>query len=266
MLGIIEIVIGVAFLLVTLFSQERANWVYSLLAAVLILLGIYGMLFYRYIFPSRLKKAARNNTQEPLSAKWVEFRFYEDAFREISAETDSTVDWGRSSGSLHRPFDRLMLANRRCVIIPRTSIRSFDTEFLKYLERQIHHHGITASTRNRLPGNRAGGRIWSSFRSITAWMRGDQNEPQSGLAQAEGMEDGDFRPGLSAGQRGLFWIANYFVGVISLAAAVAHGAGALLWHPSPRLFISSSSIYQLVFEEPKITVDVSSLSARAPSL
>ena len=38
----------------------------------------------------------------------------------------------------------LMLANRRCVIIPRTSIRNFDTEFLKYLERQIHHHGITA--------------------------------------------------------------------------------------------------------------------------
>ena len=145
-LGIIEIVIGVLFLLVTLFSQERANWVYSLLAAVLILLGIYGMLFYRYVFPSRLKKAAKKQyAGNPYLQNEVEFRFYEDAFREISAETDNTVDWEEVQRILYTDhLIVLMLANRRCVIIPRTSIRNFDTEFLKYLERQIHHHEITA--------------------------------------------------------------------------------------------------------------------------
>ena len=145
-LGIIEIVIGVLFLLVTLFSQERANWVYSLLAAVLILLGIYGMLFYRYVFPGRLKKAAKKQyAGNPYLQNEVEFRFFEDAFREISAETDNTVDWEEVQRILYTDhLIVLMLANRRCVIIPRTSIRNFDTEFLKYLERQIHHHEITA--------------------------------------------------------------------------------------------------------------------------
>ena len=116
------------------------------MAAVLILLGIYGMLFYRYVFPSRLKKAAKKQyAGNPYLQNEVEFRFFEDAFREISAETDNTVDWEEVQRILYTDhLIVLMLANRRCVIIPRTSIRNFDTEFLKYLERQIHHHGITA--------------------------------------------------------------------------------------------------------------------------
>lgn len=56
-----------------------------------------------------------------------------------------------------------------------------------------------------------------------------------------------------------FWVANYFVGVISLAAAVAVVLVPFFGIRKSAAFSSAQKLYyRLVFEEPKITVDVSS--------
>lgn len=153
-MGLIELVVGLLFLCGSLFTGQKTSWLYPILAVVLVVMGSYGLLFYRFIFPAQLKKAAGKQYQknEYLQHE-VELHFFEDNFREIAAGTDNIVEWSEVERVKYTDSLIVMiLSSQRCVIIPKTSIRNFDTDFLKYLERQIQRYEITAVHREKNAG------------------------------------------------------------------------------------------------------------------
>ncbi|MBC8570633.1 YcxB family protein [Zongyangia hominis] len=153
-MGLIEVIVGALFLFGSLFTGQKTSWLYPILAVILIVMGSYGLLFYRFIFPAQLKKAAKKQyAQNEYLQNDVELQFCDDTFREIAAATDNTVEWSEVQRIKYTDhLIAMILENQRCVIIPKTSIRNFEPDFLKYLERQIQRFEITAVHREKTAG------------------------------------------------------------------------------------------------------------------
>ena len=129
-MGIIEIAVGILFTLTLVMTEaeKRAQIgnfnLYLILGIVLVLLGLYSVVFYQVIFPKQLKKSATKtyNKSDYLKGE-ILLEVYEDHLFEESGTYSDSVAWGDTKGFRETPtMLQIMLGDTRCILIPKKQI------------------------------------------------------------------------------------------------------------------------------------------------
>lgn len=123
-LGSIELVMGIIFLVSTIAMQGKIDLFIMILNIGLILMGLYSISFYKYFFPKSLKKSAtaQYHKNEYLR-NTIHLSFYASKFVEQADDYCNDVFW-EDVHSFRKSENLLMimLSENRCVIIPKKQI------------------------------------------------------------------------------------------------------------------------------------------------
>ncbi|MEG2295576.1 MAG: YcxB family protein [Oscillospiraceae bacterium] len=123
-LGSIELVMGILFLITTVAMQGKIDFFIMLLNVGLILMGFYSISFYKYFFPKSLKKSATIQYEKNEYLKnTIHLDFYGNKFVERADDYVNDVFW-EDIHSLRKSEKLLMImmSENRCVIIPKKQI------------------------------------------------------------------------------------------------------------------------------------------------
>ena len=130
LMGGVEMVVGALFLvsLLALEPQKQQQMpyfsLYLVLGFILILLGVYSVVFYKVIFPRQLVKSATKQYQKSEYLRGEIFvAFYEDHLFEESGTYSDSVNWDKTEGFRETPtMLQVMLSGTRCILIPKKQI------------------------------------------------------------------------------------------------------------------------------------------------
>lgn len=123
-LGTIELVMGILFLVSTLAMQGKIDLFIMILNIGLILMGLYSISFYKYFFPKSLKKSAMKQYEKnEYLQNTIHLGFYADKFVEQADDYSNDVFW-EDIHSFRKSENLLMImmSENRCVIIPKNQI------------------------------------------------------------------------------------------------------------------------------------------------
>lgn len=129
-MGAIEIIVGILFVVSLLTMEEykreqMGNFIlYLILGCVLIVLGLYSIVFYKIIFPRQLKKSVANQYKKSEYLRGeILIELYEDHLFEESGTYSDSVLWENTEGFRETPtMLQIMLEGTRCILIPKKQI------------------------------------------------------------------------------------------------------------------------------------------------
>lgn len=129
-MGTIEVIVGILFV-ISLLAQETQKrqqmnnfTLYLILGCVLIVLGLYSIIFYKLIFPRQLTKSATKqyNKSDYLRGE-ILVEMYEDHLFEESGTYSDSVNWEDTEGFRETPtMLQIMLKGTRCILIPKKQV------------------------------------------------------------------------------------------------------------------------------------------------
>ncbi len=124
--GIMELVIGIALILVVLFTEfgKQNKGLFSIVAAMGIGLGTYSLLFYKVIFPKSLTKSAKGYYQKSkYLTNEIELNFYNNRLEEKSVETENTYKWHEiESFAKSEKLYFITIKGKRSILIPKNAL------------------------------------------------------------------------------------------------------------------------------------------------
>lgn len=125
LMGMVELVIGVLFLVVLLAQGGTNNFaLYLILDILLLLFGAYSVVFYKLIFPKQLNKAANKQyDKNEYLHNTIELDLYEDRLLERSGDYENMMGWDEIYGFKETEnLLMVMLTQKRCILIPKGQV------------------------------------------------------------------------------------------------------------------------------------------------
>ena len=138
-MGTIEIVAAVLFLVTLLIQPGETNQtLYLLLDLLLLAFGIYSLVFYRYFFPRQLRKAAEKQyCSNDYLQHQLQVIFYPDAVYEQSGDYENTIPYQELYGFEETDtLLKVMLTKERCILIPKDEVAQ-DQQELRDLFQEL---------------------------------------------------------------------------------------------------------------------------------
>jgi len=129
LMGAAEAAVAVVYTVATLVMKpEKINWLFIALAAMLLVMGVFNMLFFPFIFPKKLQKAANKvYAKSQYLQNPITLNFYEQGFEERACSVEGDVPWGDCT-SLVEEEDMFVISlpKNRCVIVPKAVVKQED--------------------------------------------------------------------------------------------------------------------------------------------
>lgn len=138
LLGWVELIFGLGFLVSLLTTQTQGGLFYYFLIAVMIVMGLYGILFYRFFYPRSMRRAVtRQYEKTPYLQNEVEIDFYANRLIEHVQDKEAVTFWHsikelRETDALYM----VMIENNRCLLIPKSQVGE-QKEALESLLRDV---------------------------------------------------------------------------------------------------------------------------------
>lgn len=154
-LGILEVALGLVMLVSMLTAKAESQALYYVLDAALILMGAYGLCFYRFIFPWQLKKSAAKQYEKNLYLNHdIHLRLYEEGVAEQSYETSQFLPWEEIAEVLQAPeLTVFILKSKKCILLPAQVTAPQQQEFSAFLTELHDRCGVPVSSVKKGAGN-----------------------------------------------------------------------------------------------------------------
>lgn len=139
LIGWVELVFGVAFLLALLAQQIEGSGFFYVVVAIMILMGLYSILYYRYFYKKSLRRVlTKQHAATPYLQSDILLDFYEDKLTEHVGEQKADTPWEsireiKSTDSLFL----VMLDTKRCLLIPKDQLSPEELEKLETLLEDV---------------------------------------------------------------------------------------------------------------------------------
>ena len=136
-LGVIEVIMGVAFLIAMLMGKVHSGLIYYVITFLLIAMGLYGMLYYKLLFEKSLRKTVKKHyEQNDYFQHDVIVKLYPNRFIEQSGEYKNVVYW-YNIHEIREAENMFMIVfgDHRCLLIPKSEIPGQLQELNQRLEK-----------------------------------------------------------------------------------------------------------------------------------
>ena len=139
LLGWAEFVIGVLLLISLFASDTKSGLFFYIMIAVMILMGLYSITYYRFFYQKSLEKVlAKQHASTPYLQSDITIDLYEDKLTEHVGESQADTPWN----AIHeiKSTDALlliMLDTKRCLLIPKSRISTDELERLESLLEEV---------------------------------------------------------------------------------------------------------------------------------
>lgn len=139
LIGWVELVFGVVFLAALLAQQIEGSGFFYVVVAIMILMGLYSILYYRYFYKKSLRRVlTKQHAATPYLQSDILLDFYEDKLTEHVGEQKADTPWE----SIHeiKSTDSLflvMLDTKRCLLIPKDQLSPEELEKLETLLEDV---------------------------------------------------------------------------------------------------------------------------------
>lgn len=142
LLGWVEVGVGVMLIGAMAFNKTDAGVFYFVLAAIMILMGLYGAFYYKLIYPRSLHKAVTKQYKNtPYLLSEIQVDFYPNRCVEHVGEKAADNFWHTIKDLRETPaLFLIMLAERRCLLIPKTQLSDDDKQRMDDLFTLIHEN------------------------------------------------------------------------------------------------------------------------------
>ncbi len=137
-MGCIEIAAALLFLITLIMQpQEKNQTLYLALDVLLLVFGLYSVVFYRIVFPRQLQKAAvKQYEKNEYLQNRIQVDFYEDEVFEKSGDYENTLPYEELHGFEETDtLFKVMLTKTRCILMPKPEIE--DHERLRQLFAEL---------------------------------------------------------------------------------------------------------------------------------
>ncbi|MBE6907039.1 MAG: YcxB family protein [Ruminococcaceae bacterium] len=135
LLGWVEFVIGVLLLISLFVSDTESGLFFYFMVAVMILMGLYSITYYRFFYRKSLEKVlAKQHASTPYLQSNLTIDLYEDKLTEHVEDKQADTLWNaiheiKSTDALLL----LMLDTKRCLLIPKSQLSPVELEKLERL-------------------------------------------------------------------------------------------------------------------------------------
>ncbi len=135
LLGWVEFVIGVLLLISLFVSDTESGLFFYFMIAVMILMGLYSITYYRFFYRKSLEKVlAKQHASTPYLQSDLTIDLYEDKLTEHVEDKQADTPWNaiheiKSTDALLL----LMLDTKRCLLIPKSQLSPVELEKLESL-------------------------------------------------------------------------------------------------------------------------------------
>lgn len=139
LLGWVEFVIGVLLLISLFVSDTESGLFFYFMIAVMILMGLYSITYYRFFYRKSLEKVlAKQHASTPYLQSDLTIDLYEDKLTEHVEDKQADTPWNaiheiKSTDALLL----LMLDTKRCLLIPKSQLSSVELEKLESLLDEV---------------------------------------------------------------------------------------------------------------------------------
>ncbi|WP_101909950.1 YcxB family protein [Marasmitruncus massiliensis] len=139
LLGWVEFVIGVLLLISLFVSDTESGLFFYFMIAVMILMGLYSITYYRFFYRKSLEKVlAKQHASTPYLQSDLTIDLYEDKLTEHVEDKQADTPWNaiheiKSTDALLL----LMLDTKRCLLIPKSQLSPVELEKLESLLDEV---------------------------------------------------------------------------------------------------------------------------------
>lgn len=139
LLGWAEFVIGVLLLISLFVSGTESGLFFYFMIAVMILMGLYSITYYRFFYRKSLEKVlAKQHASTPYLQSDLTIDLYEDKLTEHVEDQQADTPWSaiheiKSTDALLL----LMLDTKRCLLIPKSQLSTAELEKLESLLDEV---------------------------------------------------------------------------------------------------------------------------------
>lgn len=139
LLGWAEFVIGVLLLISLFVSNTKNSLFFYFIIAVMILMGLYSITYYRFFYQKSLEKVlAKQHASTPYLQSDITIDLYEDKLTEHVQDKQADTPWE----SIHEikstdALLMLMLDSKRCLLIPKSQLTPEELEKLERLLNEV---------------------------------------------------------------------------------------------------------------------------------
>lgn len=139
LLGWAEFVIGVLLLISLFVSNTKNSLFFYFIIAVMILMGLYSITYYRFFYQKSLEKVlAKQHASTPYLQSDITIDLYKDKLTEHVQDKQADTPWD----SIHEikstdALLMLMLDSKRCLLIPKSQLTPEELEKLERLLNEV---------------------------------------------------------------------------------------------------------------------------------
>lgn len=132
-MALIELVFGAAYLVSILVTGQSSTLINFLLAALLMGMGVFGLMFQKYGFEKQLHKAvSREHQKNPYFQNDIVVDFYPDKCVERMGEKSQNTFWKDIQAVFSGDWAQIIsMEGKRCLLIPTGGLGEEKTEMLK---------------------------------------------------------------------------------------------------------------------------------------